>query len=238
MALDVHQKFCRLCWFGGRCSRFALAGSFKSATNWAGILGVGLLGFVLHQYGHKLMPAEHWYEIAGQGLLYMLAAWVFIFLMRLIASPFMIHREGIWHRNKFIYREPKLAYHCYISPADNNKAHKFRFPDAPPFSFIEYEFRFGGPNTFESMSISLMCTPVQLPKFESHTDFRYKGGGLLVNRRRDLCLTTFMHPNADPVSIRVYIKSWESPAPRGVPPSRVEKEEQGADAILAAQVFG
>jgi hypothetical protein len=82
-----------------------------------------------------------------------------------------------------------------------------------------------------------MPTPVQLTKFESHTDFRYKGGGLLVNRRRDLCLTTFLHPNAEPVSIRVYIKSWESPGPRDAPPSRIDKEEQSADAILAAQVF-
>ena len=80
-----------------------LTGSFASVTNWGGIIGAGLLALVFQRYGGKIMPAEQPYEIVSQGLTYILAAWVAIFLARLIfVASFHIHREGQWFGKKFV----------------------------------------------------------------------------------------------------------------------------------------
>ena len=90
------RKYCRLCWYGGRCWRIALTGSFASATNWGSIIGAGLLAFVFQRYGGKIMPAEQPYEIVAQGLMYILAAWVVIFLARLVfVAPFHSPRRAM-----------------------------------------------------------------------------------------------------------------------------------------------
>lgn len=204
--MNPNQKFCRACWYGGKCLRFALVGSFKSATNWGGILGVGLLGFALQRYGRELMPAETWTEIIGQGLFFLLAAWVVIFFVRLLASPFMVYREGKWYGDRFVYREPKLAFHEYVSRTDNNKVFHFRFADAPPFSLIHYKFDFDPEMT--GVSIVLMAHPDQWPDFEKGHSVFYTHGSIRVGRKRDLYLKFHHKDSGCPLSIMVYVTGW------------------------------
>jgi hypothetical protein len=154
------------------------------------------------------MPAEQPYEIVTQGLLYILAAWVVIFLARLIfVAPFQIHREGQWFGKKFVYREPKLAFHNYVSPDENNKLFKFHFPDAPPFAQITYKFVLEAPSNFLSLYVG--AHPNNLPDFKSHTDMQYKGGTLGVNKNRDMYIKTFLKLGTSPFSVRVYVEAWE-----------------------------
>ena len=109
----IYKRYCRVCWYGGRCWRFALTGSFNSAANWGGILGVGVIGATLHYFGFAVAGTEDWRAIVALGLFYIAVAWVVIFFFRLVfVAPFVINREGQWHGNEFIYREPKLGFHA------------------------------------------------------------------------------------------------------------------------------
>jgi hypothetical protein len=94
------------------------------------------------------MPPEGPTEILTQGLLYIALAWALFFVARLMVSPFFVYSDGQWHGGKFVYKEPKLAFHAYVSHQVNNEVFKFRFRDAPPFSFIEYKFEIDAPANF------------------------------------------------------------------------------------------
>ena len=205
---NLYRRYCRVCWYGERCWRIALRGSFASATNWGGIIGAGLLALVFQRYGSKIMPAEAPYEIVAQGLIYILAAWVVIFFFRLIfVAPFQISREGKWFGKKFVYREPKLAFHHYMPPEDNNRVFKFRFRDAPPFAQISYKFVLEAPSNF--LSIRVDAHPNGLPEFKSVNDSQYKSGTFGVNKNRDMYVKMFLEPGTSPFSVRIYVEAWE-----------------------------
>lgn len=213
----AYRRYCHVCWYCGRCWRFGLAGSFRSATNWGGILGVGLLGWLLSQYGHTLMPAGNWYEAVAQGLIYIAAAWVVIFLVRtVLIAPFAIHQDGEWHGTRFVYREPKLAFHRLVSPADNNHAFPFRFPDAPPFHLLNYKIELDGRQ--DLISACVMAHPNQFPLFQSHEELRYGSGSIAVNKQRDMYLRVFMRHDALPFSVRIYVTGWDTAQPKNPPP--------------------
>jgi hypothetical protein len=189
---DAYRRYCRICWYGGRCWRIALVGSFQSATNWGGILGIAILGFGLRYYfGRELMPAETWQETAVQGLFFIAAAWVVIFLFRLIfIAPFIIRREGTWYGDTFVFKEPRLAFHLYARPSENNIVHNFSFPDAPPFALVNYKIEFDGPREF--ISGCVMADWRQLPDFKTPNDLYYTKGSIRVGKYRKMCMTTFM----------------------------------------------
>jgi hypothetical protein len=219
----AYERYCHVCWLGGRCWRIALTGSFQSASNWANIVGTGVLAFGLQHFGRQLMPAESWSEIVAQGLFYIIVAWLVIFLARLIlVAPFIIYREGTWYGSKFVYRESKLAFHVFVSPAENNRVFEFRYRDAPPFCLIDYRIELDGRPEFISVCVS--SHPRQLPKFQTHDDLRYSRGAIRVGRKRDLCMSTFMRGDATPFSVRIYVTGWEvgpggdPPPPRSDPP--------------------
>jgi hypothetical protein len=144
----AHQKFCWVCWWTGRCWRFAASGSFKQASTWATILGAGLLGVIANWWGRSVTFDTDWQGLVASGLVYTAVAWVAVFLTRLIAAPFFLYRDGEWHGQRYVYREPQLAAHLFAQPAHNNKVHNFRFPDAPPFSLIYYGIEFDGRASF------------------------------------------------------------------------------------------
>jgi hypothetical protein len=215
----AYQRYCWVCWYAGRCFRVGLEGSFKSATNWAGVIGAGALAFLLSHYGHQIMPAQGWQEIVGQGLLYIVAAWVLIFAFRLVfIAPFIVHREGTWYGTKFVYREPKLAFHAFVSAADNNRLMAFRFLDAPPFCLLSYKVEIEAKNK-NFISLFVMSDPEQRADFASHDEFHYSGGSTRVGKKRNLFMKIFMRGDADPCSVRVYVTGWdtavgaEAPAP-------------------------
>jgi len=204
----AYRRYCRVCWYGGRCWRIALTGSFQRAQNWGGILGVALLGFVLQQLGKQIIPAESWADIAAQGLLYIAAAWLLIFLVRLFfIAPFLIYREGDWFGNTFVYKEPKLAFRTYVSPAENNKIFKFTFPDAPPFAFTKYKIILEGRS--DLISVIVGAHPYATPDMKSENDLQYTGGEMTLNQNRDFYLKIFMRNDADPMAVRIYVHSWK-----------------------------
>lgn len=205
----AYKRYCHLCWLGQRCLRVATKGTFASATNWSGVIGSAALAFLLQRYGAKLMPAESPFEFVWQGLLLIALAWCLIFVVRLLfVAPFTIYRDGEWHGDKFVYAEPKLAFHAYVSPATNNKLFAFKFLDAPPFSLVEYKFDIDAPSNF--ISIAVMAHPAQCPEFTSEMSMQYTKGGVRVNRQRNMFLRTFVKPDATPFSVRVYITGWVS----------------------------
>ena len=205
----AYRQYCRICWYGGRCYRIAIAGSFANATNWAGIIGIGVLGFLLQNFfGHKLVPAETWPAIVGQGLLFIAAAWVVIFVVRLLFyAPLVMHNEGKLYGNKFVYREPVLAFHEFISPKQNNREWAFQYRDAPPFSLIEYQIEIDGPREHHSACVG--AHTYQVPIFKSHDEMRYTKGSVRVDRDRNLFARFFLRHDTDPRSARIYVLGWE-----------------------------
>lgn len=225
--MGIYRRYCKVCWYGGRCWRFALVGSFASATNWGGVIGAGLLALGFQQYGQKLMPADRWYEIVAQGLLFIVAAWVVIFLFRLVfIAPFVIHREGEWHGHRFVYRQMKLGFHLYASPSKNNETFKFKFRDAPPFSLISYKIELDGRSDFISLLVA--SNPSQLPTFTSEQEFQYTGGSIAVDRERNMCLRIFMRPDADAFSVRIWVRGFEIVAVGSKVEDTIEKQFEPA----------
>jgi hypothetical protein len=205
---QAYRRYCYVCWYCGRCWRFALRGSFQSASNWAGVLGTGFLAFLLERQGRKIMPAETWFETVAQGLLYIVAAWLLIFVVRLLfVAPFQIRAEGERHGTKFIYREPKLAFHRYVTRSNNNVIQRFRFRDAPPFTLIDYTIEFSGNRHL--VSICVAASPSQLPTFDDKSRLSYTKGSFPVGKNRDMFITTYLRAEADPFSIRVYVTGWD-----------------------------
>lgn len=205
--MDAYKRYCRFCWYSGKCFRFAVSGAYKSSLNWGGILGAGVIGAAADVNGFSLIPGEGWQGVVASGLIYTAVAFLVIFLARLIfVAPFVIHRDGQWHGNKFVYREPKLAIHVYMSAKENNRLFHFRFPDAPPFSTITYWIEAERPMNFYSLWIE---PHPHIRDFKTHSDHTYGGGSFQLNKNRDLYFKSFTHPGNDPFSIRVYIRAWE-----------------------------
>jgi hypothetical protein len=212
--MDIYKRYCRFCWYGGKCLRFAVSGAYKSSLNWGGILGAGVIGGLADAGGFSLVAAEGWRGAVASGLVYTAVAFVVIFLVRvLIVAPFVIHRDGEWHGNKFVYREPKLAIHVYMSPKDNNRLYHFRFRDAPPFAMITYWIAAERPNNF--ISIGLGPHP-HMPDFQSESDFSHGGGSFQINKKQDLFFKAFVHPQNDPFSVRIYIHAWRNGIEEGL----------------------
>ncbi|HVV78559.1 MAG TPA: hypothetical protein VHD59_02950 [Pseudolabrys sp.] len=212
----IYRNYCHVCWLGGRCWRIATAGLFEKATNWGSILGLAVVALALQWTGRGLMLADSWQSAIAQTALFIVAAWFVLLFLRLVFyAPFVMYREGTWHGNRFVFREPKLAFHAFVSTADNNSTYAFRFPDAPPFSFINYKIEPDGPRHY--ISVAVMAHEKQLPVMATEHDCRYTNGGIAVNKDRDLCMRTFLRPDATPFSVRIYVTGWENPPPSGPP---------------------
>ncbi|WP_156433972.1 hypothetical protein [Bradyrhizobium retamae] len=208
--MGVYRKYCRICWYSGKCMRFAIAGAYKSSLNWGGILGAGVIGAFAELRGFSFLPGEGWQGIVASGLIYTAVAFLVIFLVRLVIAPFVIHRDGEWHGLRFVYREPQLGFSHYFKPSENNEVFRFRFKDAPPFSAITYKIVADGRSDF--FSIVVAAHEKGLIEFTTHSDFQYTGGTVAVNKDRDMCAKAFLRPDADPFSIRIYVHSWEEHA--------------------------
>jgi hypothetical protein len=205
--MSVYKRYCWVCWYGKRCIRTGLEGSFNKATNWAGITGVAAIGLLFQRIGRQIMPAETWTETLAQALLYLAGAWVVIFVGRVLYAPFVIYREGDWYGPKFIYKEKKFAFREYVSPADNNKIFKFKFPDAEPFSMISYKIELEGRS--DLLSTFVASHPNQLPTFSSEKDMQYTGGTITVDRECNMCMKVFMREDADAFAVRIYVTGYE-----------------------------
>lgn len=207
----AYQQYCRKCWWLGRLFRSAATGSFASAQNWSQIIGLAVVAYLLRTFGFPMTePATITQEI-GVAALYVVVAWFVVYFLRLAwFATFARHKiygDGQWYGRKFVYREPRLAFHFLASPEANNHVFKFRFRDAPPFAFIEYKFVLDGPSDF--VSVIVIAHPSQWPDFKSETDRQYTCGGISVNKSNDLYIKAYLRQSADPFSIRVYVKSWE-----------------------------
>jgi hypothetical protein len=79
------------------CVEIALRGSLQSATNWAGVVGVAVVGAVL-QYimgqFQELVPYPGWQGVVAAALIYIFAAWLVVFLCRLIfVAPYRLYQK-------------------------------------------------------------------------------------------------------------------------------------------------
>jgi hypothetical protein len=195
-------------WYAKRFLAVVLRGSAQRANNWA-IAAGGILGFFLELVGFKVTFAEGWAGALVSGFTGIGVAWVLVFLFQAARAPFRLWKDGQWHGNKFIYNEPKLALSGYVSPEHNNKAHCFRFLDAPPDSVIDYEFEFDAGTAKKYIALDVGCTPAQLTKFTDWNQRSYTSGAIRVNSKRDMCFAAFMKDDVCPFSVRIKVKGWE-----------------------------
>jgi hypothetical protein len=75
------------------CAAYAWRGSINSALNWAGIVGVGVVGAYLAERGSPMSDPHTWYDIVGWTVVYTVVAWAVIFVCRLaVSGPFHLWR--------------------------------------------------------------------------------------------------------------------------------------------------
>lgn len=168
-----------------------------------------------------MISVEGWEGSLVSGLVGVGAAWVLLFLGRFIYALFFNFRDGEWHGNEFVYNKPQFAKHVFASPAINNKAHSFYFPDAPPHSLVKFKFEFDGRREFISADVQSGWRA--LPNFTSHEQLRYEKGSIRVGKYRRMWMTTFMRHDADPFSVRVYVTGWENGPGSNPPPRKSDK---------------
>lgn len=76
------------------CICRAWVGALSSALNWGGILGAGVLGILLEYRASQITFGEGWQGVVLSGVAYTAAAWVVIFIVRLIlVAPFLTWRD-------------------------------------------------------------------------------------------------------------------------------------------------
>ena len=77
----------------------AIRGSLLSAFNWAGIVGVAIVGAVLQYWGVTIAEPHGWPGIVKWGLIYFASAWAIFFCFRLIfVEPFLTFKETEFQR--------------------------------------------------------------------------------------------------------------------------------------------
>ena len=89
------------------CVEIAIQGSLRSASNWAGVVGVALVGAILQIWGQELVAHPGWQGVVAAGLIYIAVAWLVFFLFRLIfVAPYRLYQKyrrppALEHLNKF-----------------------------------------------------------------------------------------------------------------------------------------
>jgi len=108
------RAFCFYFW-SGLCR--AWRGSVNSALNWAGIVGVGVVGAYLERRGSTMSDPHTWQGLVGWTLVYTAVAWVIILAIRLIlVAPFQLYYEQKIRADK-LEELPKLANDTNRSPS-------------------------------------------------------------------------------------------------------------------------
>jgi hypothetical protein len=83
-----------------RCLQRAFWGSLSSALNWAGIVGVGVVGAVGGYLGRIINP-QTWQQVVTWALVYTAATWVIFFFFRLVfVAPFQVFKDGEGQRER------------------------------------------------------------------------------------------------------------------------------------------
>jgi hypothetical protein len=200
------QRCCYAAWWAGQCIRFAWRSSGSRANNW-GLVGAGVLGVAANASGVKVIFDQGIGGIFASGASGVVAAWILIFIFRLLISPWQIWKDGAWHGNHFIYNENRLVYTTTAQVADNNKAHQFRFKDAPPNALIHWYVEVT-PTMAESQ-YDVGCQPTSLLHLPRTGGFQPASGTTRVNRKRDMCIATFVKNDNIPRIIRLYVTGWE-----------------------------
>ena len=83
----------------GACLERAFRGSLSSALNWAGTVGVAVVGAIYQYRGLTISEPHGWLDIVVWGLIYLATAWAIFFCFRLIfVAPFQMFKETEFQR--------------------------------------------------------------------------------------------------------------------------------------------
>jgi hypothetical protein len=108
-----------LCAYTIDCLSRALKGSLSGALNWAGIIGVGVVGGFLDQRGLPMSDPHTWQEIVKWTCIYTAVAWTVIFLVRLgVVSSFQIYRGQKRSIETTAVAPPKPKLNCSFNISD------------------------------------------------------------------------------------------------------------------------
>lgn len=208
MLMTPYERYCWVCWKSGKCVRWAARISVKHAGNAAPLAGVGLVGWVLFLLGHDMDQPGNVLDMVGQAALFIGVAAAMLFLVALIVSPIFVDRDVQKYGSKRVYREPRLAFHKYVGPSDNGKDFVFRFPDAAPFSLVEYNI---APDTaLRLVGVHVAASRAQMGSMAMMP--QHTRGAIRVGRRRELCCRMNIKPKMTPFSVRIYVTGWDEGA--------------------------
>jgi hypothetical protein len=206
-------------WYFGRHWKWAASGMVHGASSWMSVVGAGLLALVLQRSGINMPVPLGWPGVLITGA----TAWALIFVARLfLLSPFRVWSDGTWHGNKFVYHEAVTALSKYVSPKDNNKIYKFRFPAAPPNGTITYEIATQHASQRIHVEVGPHHYAISQPEDFADISWRYSGGSFRMNTARELYYKTVMHPASTPSSIWIRITAWEIPRPKKKAPAETD----------------
>lgn len=201
IALSIRRGF----WRAGLYFWYAASGTISRANSGQAAVTAVAAG-VLGYWGYKVTPGPGWEGPVAHAFVAFVVAWLIIFLVRLIVAPWRVWKAGKWYGKRFVYDTPQLAYTAFIGPADNNKPHLFRFPDAPPNGFIYWIFEVD----FNALTnVDVRCRSKQLMSYREPSGQQPQGGGFRLNNRRDMCMTTFLRADATPRTVRIFVTGWE-----------------------------
>ncbi|MDP1750055.1 MAG: hypothetical protein Q8L22_11395, partial [Reyranella sp.] len=192
----------RVRWFVWRCIRIAFRGSIPSANNLSPIIWPLLALLLFEAGGRKLIFADGPEGQIVGALAAIGAAWVIVFLVRLVLAPWHLKREGKWLGNEFIFHVPKVALLTKWLPQDNGHPKPFSISDAPPGCYVIYEPKQDSPGYFS-------CTLDMHPRGGGFNlaEFRLGGGSILYDGK-PLWLFGYVQPDSTGVIVRILIKGY------------------------------
>lgn len=209
-------RFHRARWWLVRCVRYAISSSIHRANNWAPI-GGGALGLAAYFLGVEMTFADGVAGATANALIGVGTAWILVFVYRLLLSPWRIWQDGTWHGNEFVYNEPVRVLTARWSPNENGRIIPFKVPQAPPFSLVtcKIEMDSGG----HRIRCQVCFATHAILKLDGFQDTQFFQGepnpstlakfSHRVETDRRLGLNCHSLPQTDPITVRVYVLSWE-----------------------------
>lgn len=129
-----------------------------------------------------------------------------------VAIPFRVRKaerkKGSWNGNRFVYREPQLAFTKEWTPANNEDYPLFAFRDAYPGALVDYKIEVDGP--VERLNCIVVGAYYFRPieKMLQHVRFDLRGR-VRLRKDRQLVLACRSRPETLPAIVRVYVLAWE-----------------------------
>jgi hypothetical protein len=168
----------------------------------------------LYFYYFGITAMDHHLGALLIGFYSFVGAYVAYILLCIIRSPFVAYQresnKGYWEGAAFIYKQPLLVFTKRLTVEENNKPFTFHVDDPEPNTFVRYKIDVENAEDRVLASIDF-AHGKNLESMLSWSTLRGigPGGGIRLPNDKALSLVACLKENTVPVTIRVYIKSFE-----------------------------